>query len=131
MLLNKEKPFCIYPLLWVVIPENYKPLLLSVCKSSFFDTMFFSVPATASLQIAIDELRKEFSELRAISLSKAAFNELKVENEQLKKDLDTVKSTYSRRMRDIMSEVDEEKKIRLSTQVEMERIRKIVAESHV
>ena len=93
--------------------------------------MFFSVPATASLQIAIDELRKEFSELRANSVSKAAFNELKVENEQLKKDLDTVKSTYSRRMRDIMSEVDEEKKIRLSTQVEMERIRKIVAESHV
>lgn len=90
-----------------------------------------SVPATATLQIAIDELRKELSELRANSVSKAAFSELKVENEQLKKELENVKSTYSRRMRDIMSEVDEEKKIRLSTQVEMERIRKIVAESHV
>lgn len=91
----------------------------------------FSYPATASLQIAIDDLRKEFSELRANSVSRAALNELKAENEQLKKELENVKSTYSRRMRDIMAELDEEKKIRLSTQVEMERIRKLVAESHV
>lgn len=64
-------------------------------------------------------------------MSKTALNELKGENELLKKELESVKSTYSRRMRDLMAELDEEKKIRLSTQVEMERIRKIVAESHV
>ena len=49
----------------------------------------------------------------------------------MKKELDNVKSTNSRRLKDIMSEVDEEKKIRLATQVEIERIRKLVAESHV
>jgi hypothetical protein len=70
-------------------------------------------------------------DLKNNTVSKTVFNELKSENERLKQDLDSVKSTYSRRMRDIMAEVDEEKKIRLSTQVEIERIRKLVAESHV
>ncbi|XP_060557527.1 SH3 domain-containing kinase-binding protein 1-like isoform X6 [Ruditapes philippinarum] len=88
-------------------------------------------PATASLQLAIDELRKDMIDLKNNSVSKTVFNELKSENERLKQELDSVKSTYSRRMRDIMAEVDEEKKIRLSTQVEIERIRKLVAESHV
>ncbi|XP_053397839.1 CD2-associated protein-like isoform X6 [Mercenaria mercenaria] len=88
-------------------------------------------PATASIQLAIDELRKEMHDLKHNTVSKTVFNELKAENDRLKQELDSVKSTYSRRMRDIMSEVDEEKKIRLSTQVEIERIRKIVAESHV
>ncbi|KAL4233124.1 SH3-domain kinase binding protein 1 [Mactra antiquata] len=87
--------------------------------------------ATAGLQVAIDELRKELHSLRANTVSKSAFNELKLENEQLKKDLDSLKTKYSRRMNDIMTEVDEEKKLRLSTQVEIERIRKLVAESHV
>lgn len=87
--------------------------------------------ATAGLQNAIEELRKEMQDIRANTVSKTAFNELKVENEQLKKDLDSLKAKYSRRMNEIMTEVDEEKKLRLSTQVEIERIRKLVAESHV
>lgn len=93
--------------------------------------MDVSVTATASLQTAIEELRRELNELRATSVSRTVFNDLRADNEQLKKDLESVKSTYGRRIRDIMNELDEEKKIRLATQVEMERIRKIVAESHV
>lgn len=88
-------------------------------------------PGIASLQSAIDGLRKEMHDMKANTVSKTVFNELKAENERLKQELDSVKSTFSRRMRDIMTEVDEEKKIRLSTQVEIERIRKLVAESHV
>lgn len=87
--------------------------------------------ATQQLQSSIEDLRREFVELRANTVSKAAFNELRAENERLKQELENVKSTYSRRLKDIMNEVDDEKKIRLSTQVEMERIRKLVAESHV
>lgn len=71
------------------------------------------------------------NDLKQNTVSKTVFNELKSENDRLKQELDSVKSNYSRRMRDIMAEVDEEKKIRLSTQVEIERIRKLVAESHV
>lgn len=93
--------------------------------------MDISVTATANLQTAIEELRRELNELRATSVSRTVFNDLRADNEQLKKDLESVKSTYGRRIRDIMNELDEEKKIRLATQVEMERIRKIVAESHV
>ncbi|XP_052242477.1 uncharacterized protein LOC127852563 [Dreissena polymorpha] len=85
----------------------------------------------AHLQSAIDELHKELIDLKANTVSKTAFNELKSENEHLKQELESMKTQYSRRFRDIMVEIDEEKKIRLSTQVEMERIRKLVAESHV
>ncbi|XP_052808566.1 SH3 domain-containing kinase-binding protein 1-like isoform X2 [Mya arenaria] len=90
-----------------------------------------TMAATAHLQSAIDELRREMQDLRSNTVSKTMYNELKSENDQLKQDLDSVKTQYSRRFRDIMSEVDEEKKIRLATQVEMERIRKLVSESHV
>lgn len=89
------------------------------------------ISATASLQLAIDELKKEMHELKANCVSKTVFNELKVENERLKQELDSVKSNFSRQMRNLLTEVDEEKKIRLSTQVEIDRIRKLVAESHV
>ena len=64
-------------------------------------------------------------------MSKSAFNELKAENDRVKKDLETMREKFNKRLNDMMLEVDEEKKLRLSTQVEIERIRKLVAESHV
>ncbi|KAK3597309.1 hypothetical protein CHS0354_010940 [Potamilus streckersoni] len=82
-------------------------------------------------QSALEELRREMRDLKASMVSKTAFNELKAENEQLKNELEHIKNLYSRRFKDIMQEIDDEKKIRLSTQVEMERIRKLVTESNV
>ena len=64
-------------------------------------------------------------------MSKSAFNELKAENDKLRKDLDTMRDRFNKRLNEMMQEVDEEKKLRLSTQVEIERIRKLVSESHV
>ncbi|KAK3106846.1 hypothetical protein FSP39_001092 [Pinctada imbricata] len=87
--------------------------------------------APAVFQSAIEELRKELRELKANTVSKAAFEELKSENEKLKQDVETLKSSYSKKIRDLTNEVDDEKKIRLNTQVEIERIRKLVNESHV
>ena len=95
------------------------------------DDVFVVLTVPAHVLSAIDDLKKELHDLKTHTVSKSVFNELKAENDQLKQDLESVKSQYSRRFRDLMAEIDEEKKIRLATQVEMERIRKIVAESHV
>jgi ribosomal protein L18E len=69
--------------------------------------------------------------LKTSTVSKAIFDELKQENEKLRQEVDTLKATSNRKFRDIINEVDDEKKIRLSTQVEIERIKKLVNESHV
>jgi len=69
--------------------------------------------------------------LKTSTVSKAAFDELKQENEKLRHEVDSLKATSNRKFRDIINEVDDEKKIRLSTQVEIERIKKLVNESHV
>ena len=64
-------------------------------------------------------------------VSKSEHLELKSVCDNLRSELDTVKSTYSKKIRELMMEVDEEKKLRLATQVEIERIKKLLAESHV
>lgn len=87
--------------------------------------------ATAALHATIEELRRELQEVKHHTVSKSAFNELKAENDRVKKDLETMREKFNKRLNDMMLEVDEEKKLRLSTQVEIERIRKLVAESHV
>ena len=79
----------------------------------------------------MEELRKEMRELRANTVSKAAFEELKSENAKLKTELETMKTNYSKKMRDLINEVTDEKKLRLENKVEIERIQKLMNESHV
>ncbi|XP_069129126.1 SH3 domain-containing kinase-binding protein 1-like isoform X1 [Argopecten irradians] len=88
-------------------------------------------PGNAMLLSAIEELKKEMRELRAASVSKSAMEELRSENEKLRKEVEQIRNKQSRQIKDLMAEVDEEKKIRLNTQVEVERIRKLLTESHV
>ena len=87
--------------------------------------------AITRLHSDIEELKKEMLYLKTSTVSKATFDELKQENEKLRQEVDTLKATSNRKFRDIINEVDDEKKIRLSTQVEIERIKKLVNESHV
>ncbi|KAJ8315331.1 hypothetical protein KUTeg_007481 [Tegillarca granosa] len=72
-------------------------------------------PGNASILAAIDELKKEIRELKANSVSKAQYEDLKSENERLKHEIETIKHSHSRKFKDLMLEVDEEKKIRLIT----------------
>ncbi|XP_076078695.1 SH3 domain-containing kinase-binding protein 1-like isoform X4 [Mytilus galloprovincialis] len=92
-----------------------------------------TVPAAAltSLHTAIEDLKKEIHNLKLNTVSKTAFEELKHDNEKIRHELDSLKASSNRKLRDLINEVDEEKKIRLSTQVEIERIKKLVNESHV
>ncbi|XP_060063303.1 SH3 domain-containing kinase-binding protein 1-like isoform X2 [Ylistrum balloti] len=88
-------------------------------------------PGNAMLLSAIEELKKEIRELRATCVSKSAMEDLRSENEKLRMEFEHIRSKQSRQIKDLMAEVDEEKKIRLNTQVEIERIRKLLTESHV
>lgn len=88
--------------------------------------------ASSGLLAMVEELKREIRELKTNSVSKAAYNELKVENDKLRQDFESFKMSCGRKIRDLVNEVDEEKKIRLSTEVEMKRIKKMVNdESHV
>ncbi|GFS12400.1 SH3-domain kinase binding protein 1, partial [Elysia marginata] len=79
----------------------------------------------------IEQLQREIAELRANSVSKSAFNELKADYERLRSDFETMKTANSKKFRDLIYEVDEEKKLRLTTQVEIERVKKLVTETNV
>lgn len=92
---------------------------------------FFWLLAITSLHSAIEDLKKEVQHLKSSTVSKVAFDELKQENEKLRHEIDSLKASCNRKLRDLVNEVDDEKKIRLSTQVEIERIKKLVNESHV
>ncbi|XP_056016461.1 SH3 domain-containing kinase-binding protein 1-like isoform X3 [Ostrea edulis] len=88
--------------------------------------------ASSGLLAMVEELKKEIRELKSNSVSKAAYDELKTENNKLRQDFETFKTSCSRKIRDLINEVDDEKKIRLSTEVEVKRIKKLINdESHV
>jgi len=54
--------------------------------------------------------------------------DLHSELQQLRSDFETFRRTHEKRITDLTAELDEEKKIRLTLQVEMERIRKRLAD---
>ncbi|XP_074660096.1 SH3 domain-containing kinase-binding protein 1-like isoform X2 [Tubulanus polymorphus] len=77
----------------------------------------------------IAELRKEILELRSNAVSTEDFINLKNELSAVKDQMDHMKKQLGKRIMDLMQEIDEEKKIRLSTQVEMERVKQLVMKS--
>ncbi|BFZ09204.1 hypothetical protein BsWGS_12243 [Bradybaena similaris] len=89
--------------------------------------------AVPSIQMnkLIEQLQREINELKANSVSKATFSDLRLEHEKLKSEFENLKNNHSSKIRDLMNEVDEEKKLRLTTQVEIERVKKLMSETHV
>lgn len=79
----------------------------------------------------VEELQRELRDLRAHTVSKNDYNDLRSDYLQLKQDFESFKASISKKLRELMMEVDDEKKLRLNTQVEMERIKKLLAEAHV
>ena len=79
----------------------------------------------------LEQLQKELQDLKANTVSKAEFNELRVENERLRSEFETFKTQHTKKLKNVVLEVDEEKKLRLTTQVEIERVKKWMAETNV
>ncbi|KAK7477627.1 hypothetical protein BaRGS_00031105, partial [Batillaria attramentaria] len=86
---------------------------------------------TAALMRLVEDLQREVRELRSHTVSKNDFNDLHSDYRRLKQEFETFRTTTSKKLRELMMEVDEEKKLRLNTQVEMERVKKLLAESQV
>ncbi|CAE1331483.1 SH3KBP1 [Acanthosepion pharaonis] len=79
----------------------------------------------------LKELLEEIKELKANMVTRSSFQDLQAENEKLRQDLESVKTTLHRKVRDIIFELDEEKKVRLNMQVEIDRMKKLVSESTI
>ena len=82
-----------------------------------------SSPATNA---EVESLRQELAELRASTVSKEQYEQLQNELWQMKENMERWQAKHSKLLTDLMEEVDEEKKIRLATEVEMKRIKKMV-----
>jgi len=57
-----------------------------------------------------------------------ASGDLHAEVQQLRSELDNLRHAHDKRLADLTAELDEEKKIRLTLQVEMERLKKRLAD---
>lgn len=73
----------------------------------------------------VEELRTELRELRANSVSKEEHEKVKSEMQELREQLQLMRKQLENRLLSVMDEIDEEKKIRLNNQVELERIKKL------
>lgn len=79
----------------------------------------------------LKELLAEIKEMKANMVTRSSFEDLQAENERLRQDLESVKTTLHRKVRNIIDELDEEKKVRLNMQVEIDRMKKLVSESTI
>ncbi|XP_003738765.1 uncharacterized protein LOC100905170, partial [Galendromus occidentalis] len=77
------------------------------------------------LEAEILELRAEVKRLREHSVSKEEFNNLVSQMKTLQETMESNRAHYSKMVRDLMAEVDEEKKQRMTLQVEIDRLKKI------
>ncbi|XP_025096834.1 CD2-associated protein-like isoform X7 [Pomacea canaliculata] len=90
-----------------------------------------STASTVALTRLVEELQRELRDLKSHTVSKNEYNELRSEYQLLRQEFDQLRTTHTKKLRELMLEVDEEKKLRLNTQVEMERVKKLLAESNV
>ena len=74
----------------------------------------------------MEELRREMEELKASTVSKEDYDSLHSELQQQRKDIDILKQNFNKRLIGLMNEVDEEKKLRVTMEVEVKRIKDLV-----
>ncbi|XP_076373762.1 SH3 domain-containing kinase-binding protein 1-like isoform X3 [Tachypleus tridentatus] len=80
-----------------------------------------------ALQQEVDNLKKEMKMLKDASINKDNYNELQNQVQNLKELIETQKIHYSILIMDLKKEIDEEKKICMELQVELERIKKLTS----
>ena len=73
----------------------------------------------------VDDLRGEIERLKATSVSSEKHEALRADVTQLRDEFAALKTKMSARISELMDEVDDEKKVRMTMQVEIERIRKL------
>ena len=74
----------------------------------------------------VAELKKEIQHLKQTTVSKQQYDQLCHELHSLRDSVEQIKGQYNKKFIELMNEIDEEKKIKLSMQVEVDRLKKIV-----
>ncbi|OQR72130.1 hypothetical protein BIW11_10570 [Tropilaelaps mercedesae] len=77
------------------------------------------------LEAEVLELRVEVKKLRESSVSREEYSNLLAQMKQLQETMEANRAHYSKMVRELMTEVDEEKKQRMNLQVEIDRLKKI------
>ncbi|XP_048258428.1 SH3 domain-containing kinase-binding protein 1-like isoform X8 [Haliotis rufescens] len=85
----------------------------------------------AAVSKILEEVQRELRDLRTNTVSRSTYLEMRADYDRLKQEVESFKSSSTKKIRELMMEVDEEKKLRLNTQVEIERIKKLLAETNV
>lgn len=85
-----------------------------------------SLAAIADLQQQLKLLRDGFVPVAQFSALKNENTALRNEVESLREAIVTMRQDFSKRLLNVMEEIDEEKKAKLSMQVEIDRMKKIV-----
>ncbi|XP_076357725.1 SH3 domain-containing kinase-binding protein 1-like isoform X1 [Tachypleus tridentatus] len=80
-----------------------------------------------TLQQEVDNLKKEMNLLKSTSVNKGDYNDLQKQVKQLEDSVEMQRKHYSKFVVDLMKEVDEEKKLRMALQVELDRIKKLTS----
>ncbi|XP_023243249.1 SH3 domain-containing kinase-binding protein 1-like, partial [Centruroides sculpturatus] len=76
---------------------------------------------------SINDLRKEIQTLKENTVSKEEFAELQKQIETVKETIESQRNYFSNLVFELMSEIDEEKKLRMALEVQLERIKKLTA----
>ncbi|ELT97110.1 hypothetical protein CAPTEDRAFT_160605 [Capitella teleta] len=107
------------------VPEEPSPPHASLNSSSGSS---FNAPGAPGPEV--DQLKREIEQLKTNMVPKAQYDELLTEVKTLTEQMGNLKSLFQKRMLDLMNEVDEEKKVRLNMQVEIDRIKKLTLASN-
>ena len=89
-------------------------------------SLFLLLQAVTVIGDDVAALKKEIEQLKAGTVSCADYEALQQDLQHMREDMDKMRSHFHKKMLDLMKEVDDEKKIRLNMQVEMDRIKKLV-----
>lgn len=92
---------------------------------NLFPESTYSEPSLSNVEL--DELRTELEQVKASTVSKEAFDDLKNEVKDLREQIQNIRKHFEKKIVALMHEIDEEKKLRYQAHVEMERVRRLVA----
>lgn len=83
--------------------------------------------------LSLELMQKQLKNLQESSISRKEFQMLQSENQELKQEIKVLKSAlektqldFKRQLEEVMEEIDEEKKDKLSIKVEIDRVKKLV-----
>ena len=74
----------------------------------------------------VADLEHQLEQLKANTVPRQEYDALLHEFKTMRDSLNQLKTSFNKRLMDVMNEIDDEKKIRLTMQVEIDRVKKLV-----